>query len=93
MPDIPDPRVVIQGITGHEARFWTERMIACGTKVVAGVTPGKGGQNVDGIPVYDTVDEAVRREQPTTSVLFVPRELPKPPRAKPSQRGSRPWWC
>ena len=77
MPNFPDPRVVIQGITGREARFWTERMIACGTNIVAGVTPGKGGQNVDGIPVYDTVDEAVRREQPTTSVLFVPPRAAK----------------
>lgn len=67
-----DPRVVIQGITGREARFWTERMVAYGTNVVAGVTPGKGGQDVDGIPVYDTVAESVDHHQADTTVLFVP---------------------
>lgn len=69
--------VVVQGITGREARFWTARMIAYGTHVVAGVTPGKGGQDVDGIPVYDTVDEALRRQHVDTTVLFVPPRAAK----------------
>lgn len=74
---MPDPRVLVQGITGREARFWTERMVAVGTNVVAGVTPGKGGRDVGGIPVYDTVDEAARRHQVTASVLFVPPHAAK----------------
>ena len=71
------PRVIVQGITGREARFWTERMIACGTQIVAGVTPGKGGQHVDAIPVYDHVEEAVAQHAATTSVLFVPPRAAK----------------
>lgn len=71
------PRVVVQGITGREARFWTERMIACGTQIVAGVTPGKGGQHVDAIPVYDRVEEAVAQHGATTTVLFVPPRAAK----------------
>lgn len=72
MFDAAAPRLLVQGITGREARFWTERMVSCGTNVVAGVTPGKGGQTVDGIPVYDRVAEAVERDHADTSVLFVP---------------------
>jgi len=65
-------RVVVQGITGNEGRFHTEHMVRYGTRVVAGVTPGKGGQSVEGIPVYDTVAEAVQERQVDTSVVFVP---------------------
>lgn len=71
------PSVVVQGITGREARFWTERMITYGTNVIAGVTPGKGGQDVDGIPVYDSVAEAVERHHVDTTVLFVPPRAAK----------------
>lgn len=71
------PHVVVQGITGREARFWTERMVGYGTNVVAGVTPGKGGQSVDGIPVYDSVAEAVQRHRVDTTVLFVPPRAAK----------------
>ena len=53
------PKVLVQGITGREAGYWTERMLAYGTEVVAGVTPGKGGQTACGVPVLDTVAEAV----------------------------------
>jgi len=64
--------VLVQGITGNEGRFHTESMLGYGTRVVAGVTPGKGGQQVHGVPVYDTVSEAVRRHGANTSIVFVP---------------------
>lgn len=65
-------RVLVQGITGREASFWTEQMKAYGTAVVAGVTPGKGGQVVLDTPVYDSVEAACRNHQIDLSVLFVP---------------------
>jgi len=67
-----DTRVVVQGITGGEGRFHTERMIEYGTNVVAGAVPGRGGQEVEGVPVYDTLDEAVTAESADASVVFVP---------------------
>ncbi len=65
-------RVVIQGITGKEGMFHMRQMVEYGTKVVSGVTPGKGGQNVDGIPVFNTMREAVAETGATTSAIFVP---------------------
>lgn len=65
-------RVLVQGITGSEGAFHTRHMVAYGTKVVAGVTPGKGGQSLDGIPVYDSVSEALREHEIDASILFVP---------------------
>ena len=65
-------RLVVQGITGGEGSFHTSQMIEYGTKVVAGVTPGKGGTNFSGIPVYNTVEEAVRQQKANTSIIFVP---------------------
>jgi succinyl-CoA synthetase alpha subunit len=67
-----DSRVVVQGITGGEGKFHTRQMVEYGTNVVAGAVPGKGGQEVDGLPVYDTVDRAAREENADTSVVFVP---------------------
>ncbi|WP_290810309.1 succinate--CoA ligase subunit alpha [Halovivax sp.] len=67
-----DTRVVVQGITGGEGKFHAGQMIEYGTNVVAGAVPGKGGQEVHGVPVYDTVDEAVRTENADASVIFVP---------------------
>src|SRR6476660_2409701 len=67
-----DTKVVVQGLTGSEGRFHGLRNRAYGTDVVAGVTPGKGGQDVDGIPVFDTVAEAVREAGANTSLIFVP---------------------
>ena len=67
-----DTRVVVQGITGGEGKFHAGQMIEYGTNVVAGAVPGKGGQEVDGVPVYDTVDEAVEAEDADASVIFVP---------------------
>jgi succinyl-CoA synthetase alpha subunit len=66
-------RVVVQGITGSEGTFHTKRNVAYGTKVVAGVTPGKGGQKwEDTVPIYDTVAEAVENEGANASLIFVP---------------------
>ncbi len=65
-------RVVVQGITGNEGLFHTRQMVEYGTKVVAGMTPGKGGQKVDGIPVFNTVAEAVKNTGATASAIFVP---------------------
>lgn len=65
-------RVLVQGITGNEGMFHTRQMVEYGTKVVAGVTPGKGGQKVDGIPVFNTVSEAVRETNANASAIFVP---------------------
>ncbi|MFB6072976.1 MAG: succinate--CoA ligase subunit alpha [Halobacterium sp.] len=67
-----DTRVVVQGITGGEGKFHAEQMIEYGTNVVAGAVPGKGGQRVAGVPVYDTVHEAVDEEDADASVVFVP---------------------
>ena len=67
-----DTRVVVQGITGGEGKFHATQMMEYGTNVVAGVVPGKGGQTVEGVPVYDTVDAAVAAEDADTSVIFVP---------------------
>ena len=67
-----DSRVVVQGITGGEGKFHTRQMMEYGTNVVAGAVPGKGGQSVDGVPVYDTVAGAARAEDADTSVVFVP---------------------
>jgi succinyl-CoA synthetase alpha subunit len=74
MPIIVDKelRIVVQGITGNEGRFHTASMRRYGTKIVAGVTPGKGGQQVEGVPVYNTVYEAISNHGANTSVLFVP---------------------
>lgn len=73
-----DTRALVQGITGTEGRFRTERMLAYGTKIVAGVTPGKEGQTVCEIPVYDTVERALD-EHPdiNAAVQFVPAPLAK----------------
>jgi succinyl-CoA synthetase alpha subunit len=67
-----DTRLVVQGLTGTEGRFHGCRNRAYGTEVVAGVTPGKGGQEVDGIPVFATVAEAVAETGANTSLVFVP---------------------
>ncbi len=65
-------KVVVQGITGNEGLSHTRQMVEYGTKVVAGVTPGKGGQKIDGIPVFNTVTEAVRETDANASAIFVP---------------------
>jgi succinyl-CoA synthetase alpha subunit len=65
-------RVVVQGITGNEGLFHTRQMVEYGTKVVAGMTPGKGGQKIDGIPVFNTVSDAVKKTGADASAIFVP---------------------
>jgi succinyl-CoA synthetase alpha subunit len=65
-------RVVVQGITGKEGSFHATQCLAYGTQVVAGVTPGKAGQEVEGIPVFNTVRDAVKKTQCDTSLIFVP---------------------
>ncbi len=67
-----DTRLLVQGITGDVGSFQTGQMQEFGTNVVAGVTPGKGGNNVNGVPVFDSVREAVDVEKPNASVIFVP---------------------
>jgi len=68
-------KVIVQGITGNQGRFHTASMLRYGTKVVAGVTPGKGGQEVEGVPVYNTVAEAVAGHGADTSIIFIPARL------------------
>jgi succinyl-CoA synthetase alpha subunit len=65
-------RVLVQGITGREGQFHTQQCIAYGTKVVAGVTPGKGGQQMDGVPVFNTVREARAQTGANASMILVP---------------------
>ena len=65
-------RVVVQGITGKEGSFHATQCKAYGTQVVAGVTPGKAGQEVEGIPVFNSVRDAVKQTEATTSLIFVP---------------------
>jgi succinyl-CoA synthetase alpha subunit len=65
-------RVIVQGITGSEGAFHTQQMLSYGTVVTAGVTPGKGGQKVEGVPVFNTIAEAVEKEGVNVSCIFVP---------------------
>jgi len=65
-------RLVVQGITGRDGSFHTRQMVEYGTKVVAGVTPGKGGQKLDDIPIFDTVADAVEKTGANASVIYVP---------------------
>ncbi len=68
-------RVLVQGITGREGSFHTRLMLDYGTKVVAGVSPGKGGTQVHGVPVYDTVEEAIKEHEVDASIIFVPAKF------------------
>lgn len=70
-------RVLVQGITGYQGEFHTRRMLEFGTTVVAGMTPGKGGQTAAGVPVFDTVAEAVAQTGATASCIFVPARQAK----------------
>src|SRR5436305_13516126 len=65
-------RLVVQGITGKEGTFHTKQMVEYGTSVVGGVTPGKGGTTHEGIPVFNTVADAVREQGANASVIYVP---------------------
>jgi succinyl-CoA synthetase alpha subunit len=70
-----ETRVLVQGITGGAGSFHTQRMLDYGTKIAAGTSPGKGGQQVHGIPVFDTVAEAVEQTGADTSVVFLPAQF------------------
>ena len=67
-----DTKVIVQGITGKQAMFHTRQMLDYGTKIVGGVTPGKAGQEVEGVPVFNTVQDAVDATGATASVIYVP---------------------
>lgn len=69
--------VIVQGITGNQGLFHTRQMLAYGTRIVGGVSPGKGGREVEGVPVYDTVNAAVEAHQVDASVLFIPAPFAK----------------
>jgi succinyl-CoA synthetase alpha subunit len=68
-------RVIVQGITGRDGSFHTKQMLGYGTKIVGGVTPGKGGTEVFGVPVFDTVAKAVEKTKANTSVIYVPSKF------------------
>jgi len=70
-----DTKVLVQGITGRDGSFHTGKMVAYGTKVVAGVSPGKGGQTVHDVPVFNTVEDAVKATDATVSIIFIPAAL------------------
>lgn len=68
-------KVIVQGVTGGAGRFHTERMLQYGTKIVAGTSPGKGGEKVFGLSVYDTAEECMKNHQADTSVIFLPAQF------------------
>jgi len=70
-----DTKVLVQGITGRDGSFHTGKMVAYGTKIVAGVSPGKAGQTVHDVPVFNTVEDAVNATGATVSVIFIPAPL------------------
>lgn len=80
-------RLLVQGITGHQGTFHTRAMLDFGTKVVAGVTPGKGGTKVEGVPVYDSCREAVGRKKANASIVFVPAPFAKDAAVEAIQAG------
>ncbi len=72
-----ETRVLVQGITGNQGSFHTAQMLEYGTKIIAGVSPGKGGRQVEGVPVYNTVFEAAEKEPIDASILFIPAPFAK----------------
>ena len=85
-------RVVVQGITGSAGSFHSEQMLAYGTKVVAGVTPGRGGTRFQGqVPIFNTVEQAVRETGANASAVFVPPRSPPTRSSRPPTPASR-WW-
>ncbi|MBD3217843.1 MAG: succinate--CoA ligase subunit alpha [candidate division Zixibacteria bacterium] len=65
-------KVIVQGITGRDGSFHTKQMMEYGTKIVGGVTPGKGGQKFEGVPIFNTVEDAVKVTKANTSIIYVP---------------------
>lgn len=72
-----DSRIVVQGVTGKEGSYWTKRMVEMGTQVVFGVTPGKEGQDVDGVPVFHSVRRGMKEHPADVAMLFVPPRFAK----------------
>ena len=70
-------KVIVQGITGSHGSFHTKQMLEYGTKIVGGVTPGKGGTSAEGVPVFNTMEEAVKKTGANTSVIYVPAKFAK----------------
>jgi len=70
-------QVAVQGMTGNQGRFHAKQMLAYGTKIVAGISPGKGGQEVEGVPIYDTMTAAAQDNRIDASVLFIPAPFAK----------------
>ena len=70
-----ESKIIVQGITGRDGSFHTHQMLSYGSKVVAGVTPGKGGTEIFGIPIFDTMKEAVKNTQANVSIIFVPERF------------------
>ena len=85
----PNTRVLLQGITGTQGSFHARLMSKYGTKIVAGVTPRKGGMEVHGIPVYETAGEAVHKHDVNASIIFVPAPFAADANERAVQRG--PW--
>jgi succinyl-CoA synthetase alpha subunit len=73
-----DTKLAVSGLTGREGSFHGLRNKAYGTDLVAGVTPGKGGQDVEGVPVFDTIEDAVTEAGANTSMIFVPARFAAP---------------
>jgi succinyl-CoA synthetase alpha subunit len=72
-----ETKIIVQGVTGSQGSFHTQRMLEYGSKIVAGSTPGKGGTSIHGIPVFDTVEEAKRHGKVDASIIFVPASFAK----------------
>lgn len=72
-----DTKLIFQGITGKFGRYYSERMLSYGTRIVAGVTPGKGGETVNSVPVYDTVKEALQSHKANASIIYTPAPVAK----------------
>ena len=87
-----DTRVLVQGATGRFGQIQTKLMLDYGTNIVAGVTPGKGGQEVLGIPIYDTVAEARADHRFDASVIYVPAPYTLDAATEAIDTGFRWWW-
>lgn len=85
-------KVIVQGITGKQGSFHTRQMLTYGTKVVAGVTPGKGGITLEGVPVYDTVQEVLENHQVDATVIFVQSAIAKDAVLEALEAESALWW-
>ena len=72
-----DTKCLVQGITGKQGSFHTEQMLNYGTDIVAGVTPGKGGQEFDGVPIFNSIEEAKENVNVNSSIIFVPAKFAK----------------